>query len=247
MTDQASEAARTLAPSGTLRAALNFGNTVLAQRDGATGEPRGVSTELARELARRLDLPLTFVPFEQAGDVFGGMKRQAWDIAFLAIEPARAAEIDFTAPYVLIEGVYVVSRQSEFQSAADIDRAGNRIAVEKGSAYDLYLTRTLEHATLVYPQLAGQSALDLDTGRANVLAGVKQLLEPYVSANQNTRMIPEPFMAIRQAMGTPRGREAGARYLRSFIEEMKSSGFVAAALKATGQAGAQVAPAEPIR
>src|SRR4051794_621686 len=147
--DLSQAAARELAPSGTLRAAINFGNTVLAQKDPATGEPRGVSTELARELARRLGVPIEFVAFDAAGKVFDAIKAKTWDVAFLAIDPVRAAEIDFTGPYVVIEGAYAVPQDSPLRTVADVDRAGVRVAVARASAYELYLTRALKHATLV--------------------------------------------------------------------------------------------------
>src|SRR3954470_25034235 len=130
------------APTGRLRAAINFGNPVLAQKDPATGEPRGITVDLARELARGLGVALELVPFEAAGKVFEALKTNAWDLAFLAIEPVRAAEIAFTSPYVLIEGVYLVPINSKLRIVEDVDREGVRIGVNKGSAYDLYLTRT---------------------------------------------------------------------------------------------------------
>src|ERR1700675_1639739 len=136
-----------LAPSGRLRAAINFGNSVLAQQDPAGGEPRGVSSELARELARPFGVPIDYVAFDAAGKVFDALKAGAWDIAFLAIDPVRAAGIDFTAPYVVIEGTYVVPAGSALRTIEDVDRAGARVAVAQGSAYDLYLTRALKHAT----------------------------------------------------------------------------------------------------
>src|SRR6266853_3870004 len=129
-------AAKDLAPTGRLRAAINFGNPVLAQKDPATGEPRGITVDLARELARRLGLPLELVPFDAAGKVFEAQKAGSWDIAFLAIEPVRAAEIAFTAPYVIIEGVYMVPADSALRAVDQVDRDGVRIAVNKGSAYD---------------------------------------------------------------------------------------------------------------
>src|SRR5947209_19229784 len=142
-----SDVVKDLAPTGKLRAAINLGNSVLAQ--GTPQEPRGVTVDLARELARRLGLPLAMTTYDAAGKVFEALKAGSWDIAFLAIEPVRAAEIAFTAPYVIIEGNYMVPANSPLQSVADVDRAGVRIAVAKGSAYDLYLTRTLKNATLV--------------------------------------------------------------------------------------------------
>jgi polar amino acid transport system substrate-binding protein len=172
--------------------------------------------------------------------VFDALKTGAWDIAFLAIEPVRAAEIDFTAPYVIIEGVYMVPVGSALKTVADVDREGVRVAVNKASAYDLFLTRTLKHAQLV----RGESGVDLFVAdKLEVAAGVKQPMVAYAKTNQNVRIMDGRFMEIRQAMGTPKGRDAAARYLRGFVEEMKASGFVAEALKRSNQPDAAVAPA----
>ncbi len=231
-----------LAPTGRLRAAINFGNSVLAQPDPAGGPPRGVSGELARELARRLGVGIAYVTFDAAGKVFEALKEGLWDIAFLAVDPVRAAGIAFTAPYVVIEGVYLVPKDSPLQTVEDVDRDGVRIAVAKGSAYDLFLTRAIRHATLVRQQ-SGPEALDMFLrDRLEAAAGVRQPINAFAQAHPDTRVIPERFMAIEQAMGTVRGREAGIAYLRTFIEEMKASGFVARALAASGQSGATVAP-----
>src|SRR5215212_8489380 len=143
------DAVKEFAPSGKLRAAINLGNGVLVQKDKTSGELRGVTIELARELAKRASVPLELVEYESAGKVFQALKSGAWDIAFLAVEPVRAAEIDFTAPYVLIEGTYMVPKDSALKKIEDVDKAGIRIAVATGSAYDLYLTRTIKNATLV--------------------------------------------------------------------------------------------------
>jgi polar amino acid transport system substrate-binding protein len=232
-----------LAPTGTLRAAINLGNMVLAQKDPATGEPRGITVDLARELARRLGLPLALVPFDAAGKVFDALKTGSWDIAFLAIEPVRAAEIAFTAPYVIIEGVYLVPTDSPLRAVADVDRDGVRIAVNKGSAYDLYLTRTLKHAKLV----RGESGVDLlARDKLEAAAGVKQPLVEYAKTHSAVRVMDGRFMEIRQAMGTPKlryeGRDAAPRYLHAFVEEMKATGFVAKALQCSNQPDAAVAP-----
>ena len=140
------EAVKELAPTGKLRAAINYGNPVLAQPDAATGQPRGVSVDLARELGVRLGVPVELVTFDAAGKVFDALGSGAWDVAFIAIDPARSAEIDFTAPYVVIEGTYLVPVNSPLRSIADVDREGVRIAVGNKSAYDLYLSRTLKRA-----------------------------------------------------------------------------------------------------
>jgi polar amino acid transport system substrate-binding protein len=169
------------------------------------------------------------------------MKAGKLDIIFLAIEPVRAAEIEFTAPYVLIEGVYLVPKDSPLKAVADVDREGVRIGVNKDSAYDLFLTRTLKHAKI----LRAESGVDLFVkNKLEAAAGVKQPLAVYAKTNPNVRVMDGRFMEIRQAMGSPKGRIAGARYLRAFVEEMKASGFVADALKRSNQPDAAVAPLE---
>jgi polar amino acid transport system substrate-binding protein len=231
-----------LAPTGRLRAAINFGNSVLAQQDPAGGPPRGVSAELARELARRLGVGVDYVTFDAAGKVVEAAKAGLWDVAFLAIDPVRAAGIAFTAPYVVIEGVYLVPKDSGLNIVADVDRDGVRVAVAQGSAYDLYLTRALKHAKLVR-QPSGPESLEMFArDHLEVAAGVRQPIVAFAQEHPDTRLIPGRFMAIEQAMGTVKGREAGIAYLRIFIEEMKACGFVAQALKASGQGDAAVAP-----
>lgn len=244
------DAVKDLAPAGTLRAAINYGNGVLAQRGPGEQEPRGVASDLARELARRLGVPVHFVSFDGAGKVFDALHDippdpKAWDIAFLAIEPVRAAEIAFTAPYVLIQGTYLVRKDSPYTSVTELDGAGRRIAVNLKSAYDLYLTRTLKHAELVRgdaPEAASLTAM-MARDKLDAMGGVRQILEKYLAANPELRLLPDSFMDIRQAMGTKQGRSIGARYLHAFVEEMKASGFVADALKRSGQ-NATVAPPE---
>ena len=236
-----------LAPSGKLRVAINFGNPVLAQKDPATGEPRGVSVDLARELGRRLDVPVELVTFDAAGKVFDALKTGAWDVAFLAIDPARAAEIAFTAPYVVIEGTYLVPADSPLRTIGDVDREGVRVAVGNKSAYDLYLTRTLKRAQIVRAPTSPAAIEVFVRDKLEAAAGVKQPLLQFAKTNPNMRVMDGRFMAIEQAMGTPKGREAGAHYLREFVEEMKASGFVATGLERSGQGDATVAPKAPVQ
>jgi polar amino acid transport system substrate-binding protein len=232
-----------LAPTGRLRAAINTGNPVLAQKDAGSGELRGVSVDLARELARRLGVEPTLVPFDAAGKVFEAAKAGAWDVAFLAVDPVRAAEIAFTSPYVLIEGTYMVPQDSPLRTIGDVDREGVRIAVGRGSAYDLYLTRAIKKAELVRtPTSAGAVELFVRE-RLEAAAGVKQPLVDYARTDPSVRVIEGRFMAIEQAMGTQRGRDAGLGYLDAFIDEMKARGFIAEALARSKQPDAVVAPA----
>jgi polar amino acid transport system substrate-binding protein len=234
-----------LAPTGKLRVAINFGNSVLAQKDAA-GAPAGVSAELARELARRLGVEIAFTGFDAAGKVTDAVKQGGLDIVFLAIDPVRGEGIDFTGPYVIIEGAYMVPASSALQTNEDVDRAGVRIAVARGSAYDLYLTRAIKQATLVR-EPSGPQAMDLFVrDKLEAAAGVKQPIMAFARSHSDLRVIPGRFMVIEQAMGTPKGRPAGVRYLRQYIEEMKASGFVADALKRSGQTDAAVAPPTPV-
>lgn len=236
-----SAAVSDLAPTGKLRAAINFGNPVLAGRDAATGEPCGISVDLARELAQRLGVAIEFVPYDAAGKVVEGLESQAWDVCFLAIDPLRASEISFTAPYAVIEGVYLVADASPVRSNAEVDRPGTRVGVIVGSAYDLHLSRELKQATIVRAASAA-AVMDLwVAGQLDAVAGVKPQLEADARRISGLRMLPGRFMAINQAMGTPRGREAGAPYLRHFLDEMKTSGFVARAFARNRITGAAMA------
>ncbi|UCG39730.1 MAG: ABC transporter substrate-binding protein [bacterium] len=236
------EVARDLAPGGTLRAAINFGNAVLVQRGTATGEPRGVAVELARELASRLGLPLEYVFYEAAGDVFAALKRDQWDIAFLASDPKRATEIAFTEPYVVIEGSFLVPRDSPLRTNEELDQPGIRIAVGANAAYDLYLSRTLRHAELVRaPTTPGAVDLFLEKN-LEAAAGVRYGLKKVADANHGVRLIDGHFMLIWQAMGVPKGRTLGKRYLDLFIREMLASGFVRRKLDENGQPDVTVAP-----
>jgi polar amino acid transport system substrate-binding protein len=240
------DAVKDLAPSGKLRAAINLVNTVIAQRDPTGGDPKGVSVDLARELAHRLGVPIEFVIFDGAGKEFHAASSDVWDIGFFAIDPVRDADVDYTAPYVVIEGGYMVRKDSPVQSIADADKAGTRIAVGRDSVYDLYLTRALKSA-----QLVRVSPADLNTvvdaffnQKLEVAAFITIPLADYAKGNPSMRMVNGVFMDIDQAIATPKGRgEAGRRYLSAFVEEMKASGFVADALKRSGERDVAVAPA----
>lgn len=242
MNSNLEDIARDLAPHGALRAAINFGNTVLAQPQPGTGEPMGISADLARELARKLGRDIEFVTFDAAGKVFATVEQDAWDIAFMAIDPVRAEKVQFTSPYVIIEGTYMVRSDSPYKTVRDIDREGVRVAVGKGAAYDLYLSRSLQHAQLVRAPTSA-AAIDIFVEQAlEAAAGVRQPLEVYAATHEGMHVMRERFTAIEQAMATPKGRTCGWEYLKSFVQEMKASGFVAQALQRSGQREASVAP-----
>jgi len=238
------EVVKEIAPTGKLRAAINLGNAVLAQK-GADG-PKGVSVDLSRELARRLGVPIEITTFEAAGKVFEGIKAGTVDLAFIAIEPVRAAEIEFSSPYVLIEGGYMVAKDSPLKAIEDVDRPGIKIAVGLNSAYDLFLTRTIKNAQVVRAHIGGGEAMIelFLKDKLDVVAGVKPVLVEYAKTNAAMRIIDGRFMVIQQSMGLPKGRTTAARYVRTFVEDVKASGFVADALKRSNQTDATVAPPE---
>lgn len=227
-----------LAPSGVLRASINLGNPVLAQ--GSPEAPGGVTVDIARELARRLELPLELLCFDAARKSFEALTTGRADICFLAIEPARAAEVAFTAPYVVIEGVFAVPQDSKLTAVADVDAPGVRIGVKQGSAYDLYLTRTLQHATIV----RGTDGVDVFRAEGlEVAAGIRQPITQYVDAHHDLRLIDERFMQIQQAVGTVKTKQpATVAYLHALVEDLKSSGSITTSLANAGQSTALVAP-----
>jgi polar amino acid transport system substrate-binding protein len=226
-----------LAPGGVLRASINLGNPVLAQ--GTTDAPRGVTVDLAHEIASRLGVPAEFRCFAAARESFEAASTGQADVCFLAIEPARASDIDFTAPYTLIEGVYAVRQDSPLRAVDAVDSPGVRIGVKKGSAYDLFLTRTLLNATVIR---SGEDA-DLFADEAlDVAAGVREPMTEFVAANPAYRLIEGRFMEIRQAVGTAKGKgQETVQFLHDLVEELKASGFVEDALRRSGQT-APVAP-----
>jgi len=231
-----------LAPTGIVRVGINYGNPVLATRDPASGDLRGVAVDLARELGRRVDLPLDLVAFESAGKMFDAVKAEAWDVAFLAIDPGRADQISFTAPYIEIEGTYLVPSGSTVHALGDVDRAGVRIGVSEKSAYDLFLSRSLQHAQLMHAPDPNSAFELIVSGKVDVVAGVRQHLVANSQKLPGSRVLEGRFMSIQQALGIPKGRDAGAAYLREFIEEVKAAGFVARAIEKAGVSGVSVAP-----
>ena len=231
-----------LAPTGKLRVGINYGNPVLARKDPTSGELHGVAVDLARELARRVDLPVELIGFESAGKMFESVKSGVWDVAFLAIDPGRADEVDFTPAYVEIEGTYLVPSGSRFHTHEEVDRKGVRIGVSAKSAYDLFLGRSIRHAELVRAPSPDAAFELLNSATVDVLAGVRQHLVANSARLPGSRVFDDRFMAIQQALGIQRGREEAAKYLRAFIEDVKASGFVARAIAKAGVGGVSVAP-----
>ena len=230
-------------PAGKLRASINLGNPILAGKD-ASGAAVGVSVDLARAFAAALGVELELVVFDAAGKSVQAVSEERADFGFFAVDPLRGETIEFTEPYVLIEGYYIVRDASPIRHNGDVDQPQNRVAVGKGSAYDLFLTRELKHAQIVRAPTSPTVVQTFLDENLEVAAGVKQQLESDARKASGLRLLDERFMVIRQAMGVPKSRGAAAAHaLHAFVEEMKASGFVAEALERHGIVGATVAPA----
>jgi polar amino acid transport system substrate-binding protein len=243
MSDNTAAARADLAPTGTLHVGINFSNILLTARDPVTRAPSGVALDLAHEFGKRLGVPVKIVSYESAGALAEAAGSGEWQLGFLAIEPKRANEITFTAAYVEIEATYLVPPNSPIKTVDEVDRPGVRISVTGKAAYDLYLTRTLKHATLSRTSDAEATFKQFIAEKMDALAGLKSQLEMDHEKLPGSRILPGRFTAVQQAAGTPRGHDAGARYLAGFIEDAKASGFVARAIAKHGIRGLTVAPA----
>ena len=232
-----------LAPGGTLRAAINLGNPILARRDPASGLPMGVSVDLAQQLAQRLGVPLQLVVLDAAGKAVQAVTQDQADIGFFALDPQRAQGVSFSGAYVQIEGSYLVRQDSPLQRNEEVDAAAHRVVVGQGSAYDLFLSRHLQHAQIVRAPTSPQVVDFFLAQHMEVAAGVKQQLQADALRVPGVRLLPGRFMVIDQAMGLPKARgQAATDVLTQFVQEMKTSGFVAQALWRHRVDGASVAP-----
>jgi polar amino acid transport system substrate-binding protein len=232
-----------IAPTGKLRASINLGNPILANKDPASGKPFGVSVDLAHAYAKKLGLELELVVFDSAGKSVEAVTQEEADMGFFAIDPLRGEGITFTAAYVLIEGAYLVKEDSPIQENGEVDTQGIRVVVGKGSAYDLFLSREIKSAEIVRAPTSPTVVDVFLTGAYEVAAGVRQQLESDATKKVGLRILPGRFMVIQQAMGLPKSRgEEASRLLSAFVEEMKASGFIAESLKRHSIFGASVAP-----
>jgi polar amino acid transport system substrate-binding protein len=234
-----------LAPSGKLRVGLNHGNFLLVTPGSSATDPKGVASDLARELGRRVGVPVEFIKFDTAGKLGDGVKTGAWDVAFLGNEPQRAAEIAFSSAYLEIPSTYLVPAGSPIRSVAEVDREGVRIAVAEQSAYGLYLARTIKHATLVMTQGLDGSFDAFVSQKLEALAGLKPRLLTDVQKLPGARILDGQFTGVQQSIGTAKSREASARFLRAFVEDVKVSGFVGQAISRNHVQGVTVAPPAP--
>jgi polar amino acid transport system substrate-binding protein len=242
MTDSTSAARAELAPTGTLRVALNMSNVLLTATDPVTGEPCGLAADLGRELGTRLGVPVALLPYPNPGALADAAPNGVWDVGFIGAEPQRAQAIDFTAAYVEIEATYLVPPGSPLQAIAEVDRPGIRIAVPDRSAFELYLTRSLQHAQLVRVHGADNAFQHFVTDRLDALAGLRPRLVTDQDKLPGSRLLAGNFTAVQQAAGTPKGRPVGVQYLRDFIEDIKATGLVAQTIEKHHVRGLTVAP-----
>jgi polar amino acid transport system substrate-binding protein len=231
-----------LAPGGILRAAINLGNPMLANRSSDRHDVEGVSVDLARALAARLGVTLQLVPYESAGQVVAASSRHEWDVAFVAIDPLRGQTLEQSSAYLVIEGAYLVSQDSPIKSNDDVDAEGVRIAVGANSAYDLYLSRSLMHAKLVRVPTSPEVTSAFLREHLEVAAGVKQQLQADAAKTSGLRLLPGRFMRIDQAMAVPQGHRASIEFVEQFVDQMKRSGRIERFLIDHHIEGAQVAP-----
>jgi polar amino acid transport system substrate-binding protein len=230
-------------PTGKLRASINLGNPILVNKDPESDEPVGVSVDLARAFAEKLNVELELVVFDAARKSVQAVSAEIADFGFFAVDPLRGEMIAFTAPYVLIEGFYLVRDESPVKTNEHVDQPHNRVAVGNGGAYDLFLTRELKAAQVVRAPTSPTVVQMFLEQNLEVAAGVKQQLEADAKKTTGLRLLDERFMVIPQAMGTPKSRgHAAAAALHAFVEDMKASGFVADALARHGIVGASLAP-----
>jgi polar amino acid transport system substrate-binding protein len=241
MSDQAKAE---LAPTGVLRAAINMGNFLLVTGRTASGDPDGVSPDMARNIAARLGVAVAFIPYAKPSQLADDGGKNMWDIGLIGAEPARAEKIDFTAAYVEIESTYLVPAGSPIQSVADVDKAGNRIAVSAGSAYDLWLERNIRNATLVRANGAEATLALFVEQKMEAMAGLRPGLTGDVVKVPGARILDGQFSAVQQAIGTAKTNSAGAAFLKAFVEEAKATGLVGSLIEKHGVVGRlTVAPA----
>ena len=242
MTDATPSVRADLASTGTLRAAINYGNFILATKDRTTGESRGVAIDLTNEIARRLGVPVEIVAYDSVAVMGDAAPTGVWDIAFLGSDPKREALMSFTAAYLEIEATYLVRGDSPMRTAAEVDREGVRVAAPARANYELFLSRNLARAKLVSTPGADAAFDLLATGQADALAGLTQALHDRLPQLPGSRIVDGRFMGVQQSIAVPRGRDAGLAFLRKVVEDAKASGLVARAIERTGARGVSVAP-----
>ena len=226
-----------LAPTGVLRAGINLSNFLLVTGESPAGEPEGVSPDLARAVADRLGVPVQYVPFKTPGEIADAASEDIWDIGNIGAEPERAKTITFTEAYVEIEATYLVPAGSPIQSVDEVDREGVRIVVYGRAAYGLWLNDNIRNAELINTDGMQESFDQFVEQKLDALAGLRPRLVKDVVKLPGSRILDGKFSAVQQAIGTKPDREAGATFLRDFVEESKTNGLIANLMEKHGVTG----------
>ena len=236
------EVVKELAPTGVLRAGINLGNFLLVTGKSASGDPEGVSPDMARAIADRLGVPVQYVPFAKPGELADQAGNNVWDIGLIGAEPQRAEKIAFSAAYVEIESTYLVPPGSPLKTIADVDVKGVRIVSTARAAYDLWLERNIKNAELLRTNSMDEAFAKFTGEKLEALAGLKPRLLADLEKLPGARIIDGQFAAVQQAIGTARANTAGAAFIAEFVEEAKASGFVASLIEKHKVRGLSVAP-----
>jgi polar amino acid transport system substrate-binding protein len=231
------EVASELAPTGTLRAAINMGNFLLVTGKSPSGDPEGVSPDMAREIATRLGVPVKYMPYARPGEIADDAEKGLWDIGLIGAEPQRAAVISFTAAYCEIEATYLVPAGSPIKAIAEVDQPGKRVAVTARSAYGLWLENNYRRGELVQFDNAAAALKEFDGGKFDAYAGLRPGLVDEQAKRPGSRILEGQFTAVQQAVGTPKKNVAGFEFLKAFVEETKKAGIVASFIERQGTVG----------
>ena len=242
MPDITSAVRNDLAPGGKVRAGINYGNFILAQKDKSSGESRGVAVDLANELARRLGVPLEIVAYDSVTALGDAAPANAWDIAFLGSDPQREKIMSFSGAYVELDATYLVAATSALKNASEVDRAGLTVTAAARANYELWLARNIKHAKLLSVANNDAAFALLAEGRADALGGLTEALMKLQAKLPGSRILEGRFMAVQQSIALPKGKDAGLGFVKSTVEEAKASGLVARAVERTGAKGVKVAP-----
>ena len=232
-----------LVRTGKLRVGIGLGSPSGAMKNPATGELRGLAVDLGRALAMRIGVDFVAIEYPRPGAILEGVQTNAWDVAFLVVDPERAKEVDFAPPHTQSDFTYLVPAGSSIHKVADADQPGIRIAVPRGDGVDLRLTRLLKKAELVRTDTLSAAVELVRTGGAHARAGPRQAVLAESVKLPGSRVLADGFAVISSAALVPKGHAGRLAYVSEFIEEAKASGLVKKIIEDAGLRGVQVAPA----
>ena len=236
--------ASTVFPTGTLRATFLGGNPVQGRVDPQTGSVTGPAVDLVRELARRLGVPFTVTALPSVRAVIDSVKTGAADVGFVAFDPDRAIEVDFSQAYSLAYNTYLVPTRSPIHTVADADRSGVSIGVGNGDAADLFLSRTLKYAELKRNLVGTMAEAErmLAASEVDAYAANRERLFEMAAHMHDIRVLPDNFLAVEQSIIVAKGDTSRLDIVNRFIDDIRASGFIRAALDRANLKGTDVAP-----